>query len=525
MNHAISIERGLRPGRICILGAAFLVGCGSGERAPSGAPDANCSLDAGKGDASGAREGGSVQDATSVEDTTAVQDATSVQDIVAEPDGHDANDAQDAGADGGGVALPPLKTLTSASIIDCSGKLPFTGALCQGSSCTVVERTLLAQAEPPNFDPTPVGPMLALGDDCRPHVVYNAVSYNGVPPSADTSGIQYVTRKDGAWTSEKVASGGAAVGLVVDPETQVPTVQVRSNDFANYDLWSRGTAWTTFGNISSAIGDVLTFRRDPGGKFHVLIVAGFPEVAQYGTYDGTSWTYHPLPWLADSVEFGAADVPNFFGLDQWGLLDQPAETFQSPITVAGAMDLVTDDDPIVASGTPHVLFGSSGQPGQLVHAARKLGRWTVGPVRWPVVNSYCVQDGDLTRAIGTTCRFDYEILAPYAIVGSGSGDVRMLYTRFHTAGTAWWMVSNSGGHWLNTDGTVGQSELWIAWPLADGSYGSAMLVPDFFVPWAASPAPYTYSGVAAVDALGRIHVVANIDGGVVYYVIAGAGGP
>jgi hypothetical protein len=63
-----------------------------------------------------------------------------------------------------------------------------------------------------------------------------------------------------------------------------------------------------------------------------------------------------------------------------------------------------------------------------------------------------------------------------------------------------------------------EAQLWIAWPEPDGSVGAAPLLDQFDAVGMGSPLDHQQQ--AAIDSVGRIHLVADMsDGSLAYFLI------
>ena len=160
----------------------------------------------------------------------------------------------------------------------------------------------------------------------------------------------------------------------------------------------------------TSTGTWLTQQLQKGGAGTHLSIAlapsGVPHVAQWMSAGSAGWQ---VRWYVPGA--GLQQVAHQLG---------PSSLSLKPmgLTVVGS-----------GVGTPH-MFVARATPTklhQLVHTWRTGGVWKVA-----VVESDTTQ-GCPSCSQGATCTYDYSQYAPMAVVGSGSGDIRLLYsrTRFH----------------------------------------------------------------------------------------------
>jgi hypothetical protein len=151
------------------------------------------------------------------------------------------------------------------------------------------------------------------------------------------------------------------------------------------------------------------------------------------------------------------------------------------------------------------------------YASRDGGAWHATPIVTTAAGGRCPG----ASAAGLLCDYDYEQFMALAIVGTSDGQVRLLYLRRRYAGTAISACMRGPGVTLcgfPTPGAPVETQLWIAWPEPDGSVGAAPLLDQFDAVGTGSPLVHPQQ--AAIDSLGRIHLVADMsDGSLDYFLI------
>jgi hypothetical protein len=450
-----------------------------------------------------------------------------------------------------GSARPTFAGLAEAAgFIGCSGSLPYAGPLCQGTDCVVLGRSVpVTGVSDIALDPV----ALSLGDDCRPHVSYTYLNGN------DIIG-RYLTLDGGLWRSEDIGPNDYPLGIVVDPTTQVPTLvvdmvsTVDQVTTATYALWRReASGWTNLGAIDGTYMIWGDFVPDPMGTLHVLRQATDHLHSEYGTYDGSKWTFKALGDFGEfysnaQLAFSASGVPQFTyapdtldghqGL-MWATLGGPLELIRANLPFDGANRLaVSDADPDLPTGTPHIIF-DAGKADGLVYATRTKEGWISSAIRKATmagdnttVQATCPTPG----SAGVTCDYDYDNVEPLAILATKDGQVRMLYLYNHYKGTAasicqFMMVRGLVCYFPIPD-AAHDSELWMAWPSGHDQVSSVLLLQQFDVgsivgdesfDVARGANLYYHPTQAAIDSLGRIHLVAAMHDGSLSYLVIGAG--
>jgi hypothetical protein len=517
----------------CVSVSSVAGGCGRLREAPDGgsAPaDADAARDATMNDGAGDAttfDGSADVPTTATDaagDTTTFDAVTDV--LVVAPDA--APITLDAGSDVPTTAALP----EAAGLIGCHGALPYAGPLCQGGECVVLGRSVPVGAFGGGYPP----PALALGNDCQPHIAYGS-------NDSSFSGASHLTLEGGVWRSEDIAPGGNPLDIVVDPATQVPSVIVKTEDPTDssliFSLWRReAPGWTNLGALDGTFEIYGDLARDPNGTLHVIRTPAANSMARdYGTFDGSNWTFQMLngPFSIAELAFSTTGVAHFtyatniFAIDEGDLLWSPLGQTPELITtgVYGPSRLaVSDADPGLPSGTPHVIFVRgrvadgqnvtmpSGVDG-LSYATRTKDGWIVSAIR---------EAGTLgapacpTPASGVTCDYDYDAVAPLAILATKDGQVRMLYLYYHYKGTttpAWSPLDQ--WHWQSQ--RPQDTQLWMAWPSGNDRVSSVLLLDQFDVAYYADL--FYHPTQAAIDSLGRIHLVALMSDGSLSYLVIG----
>jgi hypothetical protein len=418
-------------------------------------------------------------------------------------------------------------------MIGCAAKLPYSGPLCAGSDCVVLGRSVLL---PATGGGTSTPSALAMADDCRPHVIHTDVG-------RDPLVAQYVGWMNGGWAPEDITSPAISTAIVVDPSSQVPTVMVDRFDPVGqpgiFEPWQRQAGgWTNLGAVDGTALTLGDFARGPDGTLHVLRPP-LPDysLVEHGTSaTGTAWAFQAVPAEpgsnaqialapggAPQFTFNGVPVGDGSGLT-WAALAQAGEEIAPATVGANNSRFVvtgTADDPQAA--VPHVVFDATVGPptvSSVWYASRDGGAWHATPIATTAAGRTCSG----ASAAGLLCDYDYEQFLALAIVGTSDGQVRLLYQRRRYAGTA---TSRCDGGppgmpfcYYTTPGMaddVVEAQLWIAWPEPDGSVGAAPLLDQFD---AGMSFPLDHQQHAAIDSLGRIHLVADMsDGSLAYFLI------
>lgn len=439
--------------------------------------------------------------------------------------GHTSDD--DAGPDGGPDAAdaaenPDATTPDGGDTRRCGRE---ASGLCAGDTCRVLQHDVLDEAAYRNG-----APGLAVDDACQPHVVYAdaELGFGGV----------YVTPRAGTWSTEALSMPVAIGSIAVAPSPE-GAVLVVDDGVGTVSAWTeQADQWvseTTFAGENSFEGALL---RGPDGTLYSDYVA-WSGALMTARRVGTRWTHAQVAELghdADVALSPTGDLHHVFTVDfsspaelAWSagraLPELVREAGDEPHLATSPRIAVSDGTPDDPDGTPHVVFGHGadsemdGLPA-VAYATRVAGAWQITPLAEDVTAASC--DARSPSGPEDTCAYDYVRYRPLGVVATPAGDVRLLYTRAHFVGTRPAVCEEGAGcHWGWPEAPY-EGQLMIAWPEGEG-FESQVLAEDF----------HAAAGRAAMDAIGRIHLIAHRwwepteDGAegmkVEYFLISGAG--
>jgi hypothetical protein len=412
-------------------------------------------------------------------------------------DGHDA-DVLASPSDGGAADLAGVDAFVP---VPCGPSTPaFAGSLCGPAPlpCVALANETLPGSFPQMVDDRPV---IAVGASGQPTIIVPSATvasatinwrdaggtWHGTPiiPSVVAASLVrqgnalYAALSTGTFTESWAQWQGSAwqatetipgkmvmLSHAVAADDASCFFVAGSNDQTNLLLGRRsGGTWTIGVGLSGGrtASEPPRVALSPRGRLHVVVALGPP------TYEGLVWLAPPL-----GVEPLPADIPT---------------SFEQGLEIG-----VTDDGEL---GRAHVLYLSNDT---LRYATRPAaGGWS-GSVIAKNQLAYCP-----SLQMGATCQLDEVHFIPFAVLTSGAGDVRLVYSRTETITHLVAQCMGQQCTWMPT-GSSETAQVTLGWPSSTGVTSTVL-----------ATLPGGSRGDATVDATGTLHIVVWDGGGHVHY--------
>ncbi|RKY20276.1 MAG: hypothetical protein DRQ55_08275 [Planctomycetota bacterium] len=392
----------------------------------------------------------------------------------------------------------------------------YVGTLCGPANvpCVVGDDDLL---DGPAFRGK--APSITIDALADPHVLFGS-TFQGF--------FGYYAHQHGqTWFQEGLPSPVAQGTVAVDLETEVPIIAADDGAFG-VTSWTRsGGAWTLLDTFAPGRGRP-TLVRDFDGTLHLAYGASASGGSiGYGVNDGSGWQAQNLAGLGTYVRLAVSDWgtahltewdhrPQSGWELQWRIPGQAIETAfalnSNILSTIRRHEIVTSGgSPDAPDGTPHLLFEHGDNDefkelGSIKYATRTAaGTWSLIGIAQDVGYGCPPLWGPGGGSPGQVCNYDFVRHSPVAIITTHAGEVRFFYTRTHRLGVKTAMGVPGDVYWEETSDQT-TSDLYIGWIDANGAPQSAVAVPGSFA----------QRGAAAVDFLGRVHLV-------LYETVAGQG--
>lgn len=407
---------------------------------------------------------------------------------------------------GPGTPAGPAPVLPTAPAANCGPATPrFSGALCGPSV-----RCALSVHEVVSTDSVFLAPgttAITVDSANRPVIAYGTEGDDGafhghVAVRADS--------QPAVWSDESTPFALKTVALATSADGAVHALVFDGAQTVSH-VARIGSNWSA--------PDLLAASGEGGGDRLQVDDAGcvrgaFTDSAAHeelATLDGDAWTIGALDGAmsrggSPTLALAASGQPHLVAWvpDPTGSLmlawsgSSGASEAVGPHQVAGAIPPrlgVTGE----GAGQPHVLFvdpGDGARPARLEYATRTSDEWTVEVVEEDQHDSTC---GTLPVSSTDTCTSVDVVHAPIAVLTSGSGDVRLLYSRHESVQEFGAQCDEGGCYWAPAAPTSIDS-VKIGWPTVSG-IDETDLIDGVNITTAS----------AVLDSRGRIHVVATVD--------------